>query len=535
MKHKKWFGILAALLALALALTGCQSGTSPSGSDSQSASGSSSQGESQELEYVELEYYLAEKEPTDAAMVWDAINEYLVEKINAKVNIHWIEHADYNQRMAAITGAGQTLDLMFTSTGNFNFPTNAHNGAFLALDDLLPEYAPELLEEVPEYVLEGGRVDGKIYAIPSYKDVADVFALIWNDTLAQDVGMDEEKLTASWSYYPDLDELLREFKALRDEKYPENADVPMMTAYPTTGAWWSWDQIIGGVCTNVGGIEYFADQGSGEKVFNAYATPEYLEIVKQVRTWVEDGILPEANSNFDPDGTLQRTGLVPIKMGNGLVAIGEHFYSEDWVSKLNRSEVAVTYTNYLQAAATAVSQNSPNPERTVMFINLMYTDEYIATTSRFGLEGEHYTVVQDSEGNDRLDFSEGRNSDPTNRGFYFWYGYQWGNLFKSKLPIEEPDNLYDELMEMNDDAGQYETNLGFVFDQEPVANEIAACSNVYDEYANPLMQGAFADVETTVAEFNQKLEANGIQKIIDEAQKQLNEWRAANGKPVYEG
>lgn len=43
------------------------------------------------------------------------------------------------------------------------------------------------------------------------------------------------------------------------------------------------------------------------------------------------------------------------------------------------------------------------------------------------------------------------------------------------------------------------------------------------------------DVETTVAEFNQKLEANGIQKIIDEAQKQLNEWRAANGKPVYEG
>lgn len=182
MKHKKWFGILAALLALALALTGCQPGTSPSGSDSQSASGSGSQGESQELEYVELEYYLAEKEPTDAAMVWDAINEYLVEKINAKVNIHWIEYADYNQRMAAITGAGQTLDLMFTSTANFNFPTNAHNGAFLALDDLLPEYAPELMEEIPEYVLEGGRVDGKIYAIPSYKDVADVFALIWNGT-----------------------------------------------------------------------------------------------------------------------------------------------------------------------------------------------------------------------------------------------------------------------------------------------------------------------------------------------------------------
>lgn len=90
-------------------------------------------------------------------------------------------------------------------------------------------------------------------------------------------------------------------------------------------------------------------------------------------------------------------------------------------------------------------------------------------------------------------------------------------------------------MEMNNDAGQYETNLGFVFDQEPVANEIAACASVYDEFAKPLMQGAFENVESTVAEFNQKLEANGIQKIIDEAQKQLNEWRAANGKSAYEG
>ena len=138
-------------------------------------------------------------------------------KINAKVNVHWIEYADYNQKMAAITGAGQELDLMFTSTANFNFPSNAHNGAFAPLDDLLPEYAPELLKELPEYVLEGGQVDGKIYAIPSYKDVADTFALIWNSTMAQEVGMDEAKLAASWTYFPDLDERVREFKALRDE------------------------------------------------------------------------------------------------------------------------------------------------------------------------------------------------------------------------------------------------------------------------------------------------------------------------------
>lgn len=535
MKCKKWFGMLAVLLALALVFAGCQSGVSQSDSKSQSGSASDSQSESQELEFVELDYYLADKEPTDGAMVWDAINEYLAEKINAKVNVHWIEYADYNQKMAAITGAGQELDLMFTSTANFNFPSNAHNGAFAPLDDLLPEYAPELLKELPEYVLEGGRVDGKIYAIPSYKDVADTFALIWNSTMAQEVGMDEAKLEASWNYFPDLDERVREFKALRDEKYPDLASLPMWTAYDTMGAWWSWDQIAGGVATNVGNIDFFKDQGSGEKVFNAYATPEYLEIVKFIKTWVDDGIFPVPDSNFDPDGALNKAGKLPVKMGNGLVAIPEDYYSKDWNAKLIRSEVAVSYTNYLQAAATAVSQTSKNPERAVMFINLMYTDEYVSTTSRFGLEGEHYKIVKDSAGNDRVDFSEGRNSDPTNRGFYFWYGFEWGNLFKATLPADQPDNLYDELMQMNADAGQYETNLGFVFNQDAVANEVAACASVYDEYAKPLMKGSFADVEATVAEFNQKLEANGIQKIIDEAQKQLNEWRAANGKSTYQG
>ena len=90
---------------------------------------------------------------------------------------------------------------------------------------------------------------------------------------------------------------------------------------------------------------------------------------------------------------------------------------------------------------------------------------------------------------------------------------------------------------MNEEAGAFETNLGFVFVQDAVTNEIAACAGVIDEFRKPLMQGAYpADqIEAKCAEFVEKLNANGIQKIVDEAQKQLNEWRAANGKSTYEG
>lgn len=129
------------------------------------------------------------------------------------------------------------------------------------------------------------------------------------------------------------------------------------------------------------------------------------------------------------------------------------------------------------------------------------------------------------------------NDETAERRFYRWYGAEMGNLFMCTLPADQPDDLFEKLQQMNEDASQYQTNIGFVFDQTNVANEVAACAGVIDEYHTALIQGAYAldEIDAKVAEFNEKLEANGIQKIIDEAQKQLNEWRAAQGLSVYEG
>ena len=539
MKKFHVFQVLALVLALALALAGCQSGgTSSSDSGSQSASGSDSGSGSSELEAVVLEYYMPEKAQTDAEVVWEEINKYVTEKINATVNIHWIEGAEYGQRMSAIIGAGQTFDLCASPTSNLNFAVNAGNGAYKELDDLLPEYAPELLDELPDYVLEGGKVNGKIYGVPSYKDVADSYSILWNETMREELGVDKDALTADYNWIDEKYDIFVEFKEKRDAQYPELADIPVSSNFHANlDVWCSYDSVIGAAVTNVGGIEYFADQGSGEKVFNIYDTPEYIEICKNVRKFVDAGLLGEYNSNVDPDGTLGRAGQIPLSTGQGYVAIDPHLRSQDFVTEMKRSNIALSSTAYLQAAITAVSQTSENPERAVMFMNLQYSDEYVATASRFGVEGVNYNIVQDEEGNDRLDFTGTNNEDPSNRAYYNWYGAQWGNLFKCILPIDQPDNFFEELARMNEEAGEFETNLGFVFDQTNVANEIAACASVIDEYRLPLLQGAYpADqIESICAEFVEKLNANGIQDIVDEAQAQLNEWRASTGKSTYEG
>ena len=81
---------------------------------------------------------------------------------------------------------------------------------------------------------------------------------------------------------------------------------------------------------------------------------------------------------------------------------------------------------------------------------------------------------------------------------------------------------------MNDSAA-VSPNLGFLFDTTNVENEVAAVSGVIAEYQSDIFYGMLDDVEGRINDFVEKLNANGIEKIVAEAQTQLDAWRATNG------
>jgi putative aldouronate transport system substrate-binding protein len=71
--------------------------------------------------------------------------------------------------------------------------------------------------------------------------------------------------------------------------------------------------------------------------------------------------------------------------------------------------------------------------------------------------------------------------------------------------------------------------MGFSFDQEPVKTEVAAVQNVMAQYRKALENGA-SDPVTILPEYQAKLRAAGLDKIIAEKQKQLDAWAAENKK-----
>ena len=105
-------------------------------------------------------------------------------------------------------------------------------------------------------------------------------------------------------------------------------------------------------------------------------------------------------------------------------------------------------------------------------------------------------------------------------------GWLFGNQFLSYTFKGDDEKLWDDMKAFNDRAIKSKA-LGFMFDSTPVKTEFAAVTNVTGQYRNALESGVI-DPEKELPQFIAKLKDAGIDKIIAEKQKQLDEWAAAN-------
>ena len=166
----------------------------------------------------------------------------------------------------------------------------------------------------------------------------------------------------------------------------------------------------------------------------------------------------------------------------------------------------------------AVSRTSKNPERVLRFLELLNTDATLSNLINYGIEGKHYTKIDDNTITIPDDTS------------YTLQGYQWmqGNVFLNYLTEGESPDKVEALKAFNAEAKK-PIDYGFKFDNTAVEAEIAACQTVKSEYRKQVIMGSM-DPEPIMKEYAAKLKAAGIDKIIEEAQKQYDEFLANKNK-----
>ena len=161
---RKKIAALLAMLMLGGVLTGC-------GGGNKVATGGEDPNVVPEDTY-EINWYMQGMPQEDVASVEAAVNDYLKDKINATLKMHRLESNQYSKQLNTMIAAGEYFDIAWTTPGVLTYTANARNGAWLALDDYIDTYIPKTIEQLGE-IADNARVDGKLYAIPTYKEMAD--------------------------------------------------------------------------------------------------------------------------------------------------------------------------------------------------------------------------------------------------------------------------------------------------------------------------------------------------------------------------
>lgn len=501
MKKKVSLLSLTFILLLSVVLTGCgaknENNKPAKESEAVESNGTNT---TAKLDPVNLKLYLIGPTQKDLPKVQEEINKYLQEKLNTTLSISMIDWGDYSQRMQVITSSGEDYDIAFTSSWAFDYLPNAAKGVFMPLNDLLDQYGQGIKDALDPRFLEGTKVNGVNYGIPANKELAQQFVWRFNKKYLDKYNLDIANVTT----LEDLEPLLKVIK----EK--ETSDITPLAVPKGFKPYMPFDFLLGDELP----IGMYLDS-KDFKYVNILESPELKSALTTMRKYYKAGYVREDIATLD--------GIDNIKTGKWLVdrEITQPYAELGWSRNAGYDIVTkpmqdpVIYTSSAAGSMLAISSYSKNPERAMMFLNLLNTDAYLRNLIHYGIEGEHYKKLEG-------DYIEDL---PAMQERYAMPGFALGNMFLTYLHDGDPADKWSSFEKFNSSAIVAPT-FGFNFDTSKVKTEVASITNVAKEFIPSLYTGS-VDPDEYLPKALQKFKDAGIDKVIAEAQAQFDAWKAA--------
>ncbi len=502
-------------------LTGSEdtSGESTSEGSSESAQEETTSTEAYELdtsEQMNLVFYVMGDAPTDETVVEDALNEILLERLNATIDFQFSTWTDWTSKYN-LTLTSNGADLIYAANW-MDYGTFANSGAFMELDDLLDTVAPTLRDTVGEYYLDMMRVNGSIYGIPS----------TWSEYTCPGVRYREDLREAYDLPVPDSLENIETYLLGVQENLPDQV---LMTAGSLDGFQISFAAAsvfnIKYPWVTSNGLPYGlgADYDSPSDVYDYWFSDDFMEDMQLMKKWADLGFwsrssLSEANNSdafIDGLNVLEVEGLNPSKYVSSVSSFAEDH--PDWSSGyIAYGEVTgVMYAGHATQNATAIVRGTGHEERALAVLELLMTDEEVNRLVQYGIEGVHYEVDEDG-------YYQGLSDDFGYEAFNTW------NLRNADYRLYgESDDLLNELFEKYEEIGNQtkfpnvDIYSGFTEDYSSYSAERSAVANVMSQYLAPLQAGLVDDVEAAVTEFREKITEAGIETCRESFREQ---WKA---------
>ena len=490
MKFKKFASLGLAVVLAAGLLTGC---------------GNKKETNASGEEVVELTWWQIGDAQKDQEKVLEKVNEYTQEKIGVKLRVNTAGWGDYNQKMQVVVNTGDDWDLCFTCSWANNYFQNADKGAFLALDDYIKD--TEMYKNIDSRFWEAAKVQGKTYGVPSEKEIGSMPMWVFTKEYVDKYNVPVDEIHS-------LEDLEPWLKVIHENE-PDVVPMYLTSSYSAP--------IYMDLIQDPVGIEY-GDETLTVK--NVFETEKMKSTLDTMRKYYLAGYINKDAATASDDKSIKRF----VTKGDGQ-PYAELIWGKDLGYEVVATQIMDTKITNASArgALTAVNKNSEHPEKAIALLNLINTDEYLRNLLNYGIEGVHWekaepdaSEVEAAEGKDYVYDFKIKLDEAAKKDYSVPYWVQ-GGLFNTYVLDNEPLDKWATFKEFND-ASEEAPSFGFDFDLDPVSTQVAGFRNVLDEFGKSLYTGS-VDPEEYLPQLQKKLEATGVQDVIDEMQSQIDEWK----------
>lgn len=470
---------------------------------------------------TKLIYHTIGGTPEDLKLVNDEINKYTKEHMNVEVELVFHGWDEYGSNLNTIINGGEAYDIAFGSsiTGVQQF---ANQDLFLDIKTVIDK-APNLKALISEDLWKGvTRSDGEIFGVPAYKDSAAAQYWVFDKKLVDAYDLDISDVVSM----DDLGSKILDKIAASDVEMPAH-----LNKYPLyfdkngiNSMLFEYESMAAGV-----GVKF-----GTTKAENIYAAEDIVHKFQLLADWYNKGYInPDANTRDEKDPDSDAI----------FSAQGWDEAASIWGQKrpagveVNRRLEPMFTSGTIQGSYLVVSRAAQNAEDAIKFIERINVDQYLRNLYAYGIEGTHWNKTDKENVIVKTEQGASKYGVPAYSQAQFMNMYIAADVVNEENAEQYPDlKIGDPILEkanadqyrvdihkMNQDAEASEL-LGFVFNPKNVEAEIAALDNIIKKYQATLLTGAAGvdGLQGVLDQMHAEQESAGIQKVIDEAQSQID-------------
>ena len=271
MKLKKIAAALLSTAMLSLSLAGC------GGSAASQTSGDGT------LDPVNLKLYFVSEAPRDLDQVVEKLNEILQRDLNTTIEMEFTTWTDYTQKYDLALKSAGDVDLIYTANW-MSYAQYCNQGAFLELEELLPEYAPKLLEMIDESVWNQVSVADHVYAVPSSRFVYGSKGILYRTDLAEQYNLPVPDSVENVEAYLDGVKAALPDQGLFGASVEQNASGEPFNAHSMLiGLKYKW------VNDSYSTYGLAADYEDPSNLYDYWNSDDFVEDMKTLKRWADKG------------------------------------------------------------------------------------------------------------------------------------------------------------------------------------------------------------------------------------------------------